>query len=78
MSIDLLKIVFSWFNGTKELANYKLDTLREYFGITKEGAHRALKDVEDTGAILMRFLKYKKNTLIRGGLKLKGCFKQEN
>jgi len=78
MTLDLLKIVFSWFNGTKELANYKLDTLRDYFGIPKEGSHRALKDVEDTGSILMRFLKYKKNSIIKGNLKLKNCFKQGN
>ena len=74
MTIDLMKTAFLWFNGTQELPNFKLDTLRDYFGISKEGAHRAMKDVEDTGSILMRFLKYKKNSIIKGSLKLKGCF----
>lgn len=78
MSFDLMKIIFAWFNGTKELPNYKLDTLRDYFGISKDGSHRALKDVQDTGSILMRFLKYKKNSIIKGNLKLKGCFKKDN
>lgn len=53
--LDLLKIAFMWFENAKEPANYKLDTLREYLGLSKEGAHTAIQDVRDSGDILMRF-----------------------
>lgn len=54
---DLMPIVTHWFNGQKEPTRYNMDALREYFGISKEGAHDALKDVYDTAAILCRFMK---------------------
>lgn len=56
-TIDLMNTVFYWFEGNNELKNYTLDHLRDYFGITKEGAHDALKDVEDTAELTIRFLK---------------------
>jgi DNA polymerase III epsilon subunit-like protein len=54
---DLMPIITHWFNGQKELTRYNMDTLRDYFGISKDGAHDALKDVYDTAAILCRFMK---------------------
>jgi exonuclease I len=56
-TIDLMNTVFYWFEGNNELKNYTLDHLRDYFGIAKEGAHDALKDVEDTAELTIRFLK---------------------
>jgi len=56
-TIDLMNTVFYWFEGNNELKNYTLDHLRDYFGMTKEGAHDALKDVEDTAELTIRFLK---------------------
>lgn len=53
---DLLDPCFMWFENSKEPANFKLDTLREFFGMSKENAHNAIQDVRDTGDILMRFL----------------------
>jgi len=55
--IDLRDILFTWFENSKEPANFKLDTLRDYFGISKDGSHRAMKDVVDTADIIIRFLK---------------------
>lgn len=55
--IDIMNLVFYWFEGNNELKNYTLDNLRDYLGINKEGAHDALKDVQDTANILIRFLK---------------------
>jgi hypothetical protein len=34
-----------------------LDTVREYLGISKDGAHDALKDVKDCAMILTRFMR---------------------
>ena len=55
--IDLMNMIFYWFEGNNELKNYTLDNLRGYFGISTEGAHDALKDVRDTAEILIRFMK---------------------
>lgn len=55
--IDVMNLIFYWFEGNSELKNYTMDHLREYFGITKDGAHDALKDVKDTAELLIRFLK---------------------
>lgn len=59
--IDLLNIIFYWFEGSDELSNYKLDTLRSYLGISTEGSHDALKDVKDTADILIRFMNLHRN-----------------
>lgn len=55
--IDLMNLVFLWFENNNDLKSYSLDSLREYFGISKDGAHDALKDVKDCAEILIRFLK---------------------
>lgn len=55
--IDVMNLIFYWFEGADDLKNYTLDNLREYMGLSKEGSHDALKDVQDTAHILIRFLK---------------------
>jgi DNA polymerase III epsilon subunit-like protein len=55
--VDGLNLIFYWFEHNNDLKNYTLDTIRDYLGIDKEGAHDALKDVKDTAAILIRFMK---------------------
>jgi DNA polymerase III epsilon subunit-like protein len=59
--LDLMHMIFYWFEGNSELKNYTLDHLREYFGIDKTGAHDALKDVKDTAEIMIRFLRLHRN-----------------
>jgi len=54
---DVMNLVFYWFEHNKELKSYTLDTVRDYLGIDKTGAHDALKDVKDTADILIRFMK---------------------
>jgi DNA polymerase III epsilon subunit-like protein len=60
--IDLMNVVFYWFEGNNELKNYTLDHVREYFGMSKEGSHDALKDVKDTADLLIRFMRLFRNT----------------
>jgi DNA polymerase III epsilon subunit-like protein len=52
-----MNLVFYWFENNSDLKSYTLDSLRDYFGISKDGAHDALKDVRDTAEIIIRFLK---------------------
>ena len=70
--IDLMNLVFYWFEGNNELKNYTLDNLRDYLGISKEGAHDALKDVKATADILIRFLRLHRN--ISNKVKFKSAF----
>lgn len=59
--VDVMNLVFYWFEHNADLKNYSMDTLREYFGINKEGAHDAIKDVKDTAEILIRFMRLHRN-----------------
>lgn len=59
--IDLLDMCFPWFENNKDVPDYKLDTLREYLGISKEGSHNAIVDVRDTANIISRFLRFHRN-----------------
>jgi DNA polymerase III epsilon subunit-like protein len=70
--IDLLKYIFAWFENNNELDNYKMDTLRDYFGLSKEGAHDAYQDVKDTWAIISKFLKLHRTLAKR--VTFKGAF----
>ena len=70
--LDLMNVIFYWFEGNDELKNYTLDHLRDYLGISGEGAHDALKDVQDTAEILIRFMKLFRSTSNK--VKFKGAF----
>jgi len=74
--VDLMNMIFYWFEGNSELKNYTLDNLRGYFGISTEGAHDALKDVRDTAEILIRFMKLHRN--VSSKVKFKGSFNKAN
>lgn len=70
--IDIMHIIFYWFEGNTELKNYTLDNLRDYFGIDKDGAHDALKDVKDTAEIMIRFLRLHRSLCAK--IKFKNSF----
>lgn len=56
--IDGLHLAFYWFEGVADGPDaYNMDTLREYFGMTHEGAHEALSDVKACAEIITRFMK---------------------
>jgi DNA polymerase III epsilon subunit-like protein len=59
--VDVINLIFYWFEHNNELKSYTLDNLRDYFGISKEGAHDAIKDVKDTANIMIRFLRLHRN-----------------
>lgn len=70
--IDMMNLIFYWFEGNNELKNYTLDNLREYLGIDGEGSHDALKDVKDTASILIRFMRLHRNIATK--VKFKSSF----
>lgn len=71
--IDVMNLVFYWFEHNQDLKSYTLDSLRDYFGITKDGAHDAIKDVKDTAEIMIRFMKLHRS--LSSKVKFKGSFK---
>lgn len=70
--VDIMNLVFYWFENNNDLKNYTLDSLREYFGISKEGAHDAAKDIQDSAEILIRFLRLHRN--LSQKIKFKNAF----
>lgn len=46
-----------WFRHTDELPSLSMDNVRDYFGISKQGSHNAVKDVKDEAWLLVKFLK---------------------
>lgn len=70
--VDMLNLVFYWFEHNADLKSYTLDNLRDYMGIDKDGAHDAIKDVKDTAAILTRFMRLHRNLAKK--ITFKGAF----
>jgi exonuclease I len=71
--LDLMNLVFYWFENNNDVKSLALDNIRDYFGISKDGAHDALKDVKDTAELLIRFLKLHRN--LSNKIKFKNSFK---
>lgn len=55
--VDIMNLIFYWFEQNGELKSYSLDSVRDYFGISKDGAHDAIKDIRDSAEIMIRFMK---------------------
>lgn len=73
-SFDLFDVLRMYFCWDDSLTGYNMDSVRDYFGIDKEGSHRAEKDVGDCWSILKRFLSLYKKTAARRVAEFKGCF----
>ncbi len=71
-TLDIMSLMFYWFEASNELSSYSLDNVRKYFGIDSEGAHDALKDVKDCAEILVRFMKLHRN--LSNKVKFKNSF----
>lgn len=72
--IDLMNLVFYWFEQNSDLKSYTLDSLRDYLGISKEGAHDAIKDIRDSAEILIRFMKLHRR--LANSIKFKDSFNE--
>jgi DNA polymerase III epsilon subunit-like protein len=74
--IDIMNLIFYWFEQNNDIKSYTLDSLRDYFGISKQGAHDALKDVKDSAEILIRFMKLHRKLGTK--IKFKDAFKNNS
>ena len=71
--IDSLLISFLFFENAEDPTSYSMDTLREYFGMSQDGAHTAIQDVKDSGEIIIRFMRQIRS--LAGRLKFQDCCK---
>lgn len=55
---DMYEILFPWFENRDDLISYSMDNMRDYFGLSRDKSHTALKDCEDTYKIYSRFLSF--------------------
>lgn len=53
--VDVQDLAFYWFENLPEPKSYSMDSLRDFFGIDKEGAHDAFKDVLDCEEMIRRW-----------------------
>lgn len=60
-SVDLMRIIWMWTENRTDIKKISMDAVREWLGISKEGAHNAEKDVMDGATILIKFLKLHRN-----------------
>jgi hypothetical protein len=58
--VDLDDLMFVWFENEPEPVNYKMDTLRPFFGFPETEHHNALVDCRETGELIMMFLRLKR------------------
>lgn len=69
---DLGDDIWRWFEGNNEMENYKMDSVRDYFGLSRDGSHNAIIDTNQTAELIMRFMKlYRASFASR---KFKGSF----
>ncbi len=59
--IDLMHLMFLWFENNTDIKSLSLDNMRDYFGMSRDNAHDALGDVRDCAEILTRFLRLHRN-----------------
>lgn len=74
---DVLDFIRLFFHNTDELPSYSLDSVCDYFGINREGSHRALTDCQNTYKIMKRFLTFFRQLAPKKIPQFKGCFSNE-
>lgn len=70
--LDVMALCWYWFENLPEPDSISMDNLRDFFSISSENSHDALKDINDTADILIRFLKLTRKTADK--VKFKGSF----
>lgn len=70
--VDLMHWMFPWFENSDEVNSYSMDNMRQYFGMSKAGAHDALQDVTDTANLFCRFQGLHRRTAEK--VKFRGAF----
>ena len=70
--IDMMDILFMWFENLTEPSSMKLDVVRDFFGMKASQAHEALSDTIDEAKLLVQFMKFHRKQSTVG--KFKGAF----
>lgn len=73
--MELMHMHHLWFENMVEPVDYSMDTLREFYGISKEGAHDALVDVKQTADIIFRIIRLHRKLV--SSIPFKGAFSRE-
>jgi|TARA_R100001129_G_scaffold6759_1_gene5198 inhibitor of KinA sporulation pathway (predicted exonuclease) len=72
--IDMMDILFMWFENLDEPNSMKLDTFRDFFGMKASSqAHEALSDTIDEAKLMVKFMKFHRKQASVS--KFKGAFK---
>ena len=56
--IDMMDILFMWFENLDEPSSMKLDAFRDFLGMEAAQAHEALSDTIDEAELLVKFMKF--------------------
>lgn len=76
-SIDLMRLIWFWTENMPDIKSISMSSMRDWLGISAEGAHNAIKDVQDGAEMLIRFLNLHRRYAPK--VKFKGSFaKKEN
>jgi len=70
---DIMEDVQKWMESNRDMRSISMDSLREYFSMSKDNAHNAIIDVKQGAAILGKFLKLYRHYLQY--TEFKDCFK---
>lgn len=77
-NVDLMKLLFYWFENDKDVNSYGLDNMRKKFGMESTNAHNAVYDVLQCAYLLIKFLKLSRHIHERMADKFNNSFEKEN
>jgi DNA polymerase III epsilon subunit-like protein len=63
-TIDVMKWIWFWTENNPDVNSISFDNMRNFFGITKSGAHNAISDTLSVALLLIRFLKLERRLKI--------------
>ena len=67
--MDIMDLLFYWFENLDEPKNMRLDTMREFFSLKTAQAHEAYSDTLDTAKLLVQFLQFHRRQATVGKFK---------
>lgn len=70
--VDLMHIIYFWFESLSQPKSLSFDSLRTYFGMASEKAHNAVYDTAQCAELFIRFAKLTRN--IAKDVKFEGAF----
>lgn len=75
-AIDIMAITFQMFENNRNVWSISFDSIRKYFGLSSEGAHSSICDVEQNAMFLIRYMKWMRTSVPK--MKLQDSMKDCN